>query len=85
MDLEKAPDVAYQDILKKFDLTWGVKGLIMTWSNLVVTWKDRPYISIISCGLRWVALVGCILDYFAIEMSIRAKNKTNQNTTISST
>ena len=45
---EKAPDVAYHDILNKFDLTWGVKGLIMTRSNLVVTWKDRPHMSIIS-------------------------------------
>jgi hypothetical protein len=39
-DLEKAPDVAYHDILDKFDLIWGVKGLIVTRSNLVVTWKD---------------------------------------------
>ena len=36
-DLEKAPDVAYQDVLNEFDETWGVKNLIVTWSNLVVT------------------------------------------------
>ena len=63
-DLEKTPDVAYQDVLNKFDLTWGVKNLIVTWSNLVVTWKDRPQMSIISwfpLGLRWFARVGCIL------------------------
>jgi hypothetical protein len=47
-DLEKAPDVAYHDILNNFDLIWGVKGLIVTRSNLVVTWKDRPQMSIIS-------------------------------------
>ena len=39
MDLEEAPDVAYQDVLEEFDLVWCVKGLIVTWSNLVVTWK----------------------------------------------
>ena len=27
-DLEKAPDVAYHDVLNEFDLTWGVKGLL---------------------------------------------------------
>ena len=48
MDLEKAPDVAYHDIRNKFDLTWGVKGLIVTQSNLVVTWKDRLQMGIIS-------------------------------------
>lgn len=31
----------------KFDLIWGVKGLTVTWSNLVVTWKDRHQVSII--------------------------------------
>ena len=41
-DLEEAPDVAYQNILKEFDSTWGVKNLIAIWSNLVVTWMDRP-------------------------------------------
>ena len=47
LHLEKALDVAYQDVLKEFDLTWGVKGLIMTRSNLVVTWKVRPHMGII--------------------------------------
>ena len=28
-DLEEAPDVAYQDVLKKFDPVWCVKGLIV--------------------------------------------------------
>ena len=36
MILEKAPDVAYQDVLNEFISTWGVKGLIVTRSNLVV-------------------------------------------------
>jgi hypothetical protein len=39
-DLEKFLDVAYHDILNKIDLTWGVKGLIVARSNLVITWKD---------------------------------------------
>ena len=41
-DFKKAMGVAYNDILNNCDLTWGVKGLIMTRSNLVVTWKDSP-------------------------------------------
>jgi hypothetical protein len=41
-DLEEAPNVAYQDILKEFDPNWGVKNLIVTKSNLVVTWMDKP-------------------------------------------
>ena len=36
-DLEKASDVTFQDVFNEFDLIWGVKGLIVTWSNLVVT------------------------------------------------
>ena len=47
MDLEKALGVAYHDILNKFDSTWGVKGFIVTRSNLVITQKDRPHMSII--------------------------------------
>ena len=47
-NLEKAPNVAYQDVLNECDSTWGVKGLIVTPSNLVVTWKVRPQIDIIS-------------------------------------
>jgi hypothetical protein len=37
LDLEKAPDVAYQDVRKEFDSIWGVKGLIMISSNSVLT------------------------------------------------
>lgn len=48
LDLEKAPDVAYQDILEELDLIWGGKGLIVTRSNLVVTWKVGPQMGIIS-------------------------------------
>lgn len=47
-DLEKALDVAYQDVLSEFDSVWGVKNLIMTRSNLVITWKVRPRMNIIS-------------------------------------
>jgi hypothetical protein len=36
-DLEKALKIVYQDVLNDFDSTWGVKGLIVTRSNSVVT------------------------------------------------
>ena len=55
MDLEKVPDVAYQDVLNEFDLTWGVKNHIVTPNNLVVTWMDKPHMGIVS----WVHL-GCV-------------------------
>ena len=42
-DLEEAPDVAYQDVLNELDSMWGVKNLIVTRSNLVVNWMDRPH------------------------------------------
>lgn len=45
-DLENALDVAYQDVLKGFDSIWCVKSLIVTQSNLVVTWKVRPWMRI---------------------------------------
>ena len=41
-DLQKAPDVTYQDILDEFNSVWCVKGFIVTCSNLVVTWKVWP-------------------------------------------
>ena len=51
-DLEKAPDVAYQDVLCEFDFVWCVKGLITTHSNLMVAWKVQAQMDIIS----WFAL-----------------------------
>jgi hypothetical protein len=50
-DFEKASDVASHDVLNEFDSTLGgggVKDLIVTWSNLVVTWKVRPQMGILS-------------------------------------
>ena len=42
-DLAEAPNVGFQDVLDEFDeLAWYVKGLIITRSNLEVTWKIRP-------------------------------------------
>jgi hypothetical protein len=38
-DLEKVPEVPYQDVLNQFDIVWCVTCLIVTHSNLVVTWK----------------------------------------------
>ena len=47
-DLQKTPNVAYQDVLDELDLVWCVKGLIIIHSNLMVTWKDRAQMCIIS-------------------------------------
>jgi hypothetical protein len=47
-DLEKAPDVAYEDALRGFNKVWCVQGLIVTHNILVVTWKVRPWMGIIS-------------------------------------
>ena len=66
-DLEKALDAAYDDMLNEFQLIWRVKNLIVTRSNLVVTWMDRLQMSIVSSfplRLRWFARVGCILGSF---------------------
>lgn len=41
-DLQKVMDVAYQDVLDKFDLIWCVKGRIVTRRNLVATWRIQP-------------------------------------------
>ena len=46
-DLKKTMYVAYQDVRNEFDSTWEVKGLIVAWSNLVVTWKVRPHMCIV--------------------------------------
>lgn len=59
--MEEAPDVAYRDILNEFDRTWRVKNLIVTHSNLDVTFMNRPHMSIISwvpLELRRLAQVG---------------------------
>ena len=68
------------------DLNWlggGVKGLIVTWSNLVVTWKVRPQMDIISwllLGLHWFTHVGCILAQFVqLNFSICAKKRRKWN------
>jgi hypothetical protein len=42
LDLEKAPNVAYQYVFNGFNSAWGVKGLIVTRSNLVITWEVGP-------------------------------------------
>lgn len=40
-DLDEVVDVAYQDVLDEFDSMWCIEGLIVTQSNLTVTWKVR--------------------------------------------
>ena len=65
--LEKAPDVAYQGVMNELSSTWGVKGLVMAYSNLAVTWKVRPQMCIVSWfrhGLHWLSHGGCILVPF---------------------
>ena len=47
-NLEKALDIGYRGILKEVDSIWSVKGLSMTSSNLVDTWKVKPHMGIIS-------------------------------------
>lgn len=47
-DSEKVPEVAYQDVLNEFDSIWRVKGLIVTHSIIVITWKVQPHMGIIS-------------------------------------
>lgn len=66
-DLEKAPDVAYQDILNEFGSTLRVKGLIVTRRNLVVKWKVRSHLGIISwfpLGVHWFSWDSCVLVPF---------------------
>lgn len=78
-DLEKAPDVVYEDVLNEFDSTWGSKGLIVTRSNVFVTWKVRPHMDISwsPLGLRWFAHVWLYFGYsFAIKFLICAKKET---------
>ena len=68
----------------EFDLICGVKGLIMTLSNLVVTSKVRPRMGIMSClplvfalvSPRWLYLV-LFLQFFLF-VSKKNKNKTKQ-------
>ena len=42
MDLQKDPNVAYHVILDEFGSIWCGKGLIVTYSNLVVSGKVQP-------------------------------------------
>ena len=59
----------------KFDLIWGAKGLIVTRSNLVVAWKVRLKMGIISwfsLGLCWLSQGGHCWFLFAVEFSICA-------------
>jgi hypothetical protein len=77
-DLEKGPDVAYQDVLKKFDSIWAVKGLIVTRSNLVVIVLERLDLKSIIVGSPMV-VVSCLL--LATNFSICDKNNKNKNKT----
>ena len=75
-DLEKAMEVAYQDVLYEFDSTWVVKGLIMTYSNLVVTWKVRPHMGIISSSLFGVHYFSeAVVLWFPYNLFLTQKKK----------
>ena len=47
-NLEKAPDVTYQDVFEEFNMVWCVKDLLVTCKNLTVIGKIRPQMNIIS-------------------------------------
>ena len=65
--LEKALDDAYQDVLKKIDSIWAIKGLIMTRSNLVAIVLERLDLKSIIVGSPMV-VVFCLL--VAIDFSV---------------
>lgn len=46
--IEKVPNVAYEDVIHNIMSIWCVKGLIITHSNFMATWKVRPQMGIIS-------------------------------------
>jgi hypothetical protein len=45
---KKTLDVAFHDVLDKYDLVGCVKELIVTRNNLVVAWEVQPQMVIIS-------------------------------------
>jgi hypothetical protein len=80
--LEKAPNVAYQNILHKFNSTWGVIDL----SNSMVTWKVRPHMGIIFyfpsvcvCYAR-VVVFGSFLAIDLNQFVPKTNKQTNKNT-----
>ena len=77
LNLEKARDVASQDVLNEHDWIWGVKDLNVTRSNLVVTWKVRPHMSIIS----WFPLGLCCFSFLQLIFQFvqKIKNKPKNN------
>ena len=68
-NLEKTPNVAYENVLNKFDSVWCVEGLIIIRSNLSVTWKIRAHVGIISwiCSILWRFSQGDMYFSFAME------------------
>lgn len=67
MNPEEAPNMAYHNILNEFSSTRGVKGFIVTHSNLVVMWKVRPHMGIIfwfPLGVCWLCHGDCIFIPF---------------------
>ena len=83
--MEEAPNASYQNALNEFDLMCGVKGLIMTRSNLVVTSKVRPRMGIMSClplgfalvSPRWLYLV-LFLQFFLFVSKKKTRTKQNK-------
>ena len=62
---------------------WGVKGLIVTWSNLVIMWKVRLHMGIIflfPLGLRWFSQGWLYFGHIlAIGFSNLCQGNTNLN------
>lgn len=69
-DLEK---VAYEDILKEFDKVWCVKDLIVTHSDLMITWKNESYF--LSSLRLWCLWGGCGLSRYWIGFNMCPKRK----------
>ena len=83
-DFNKVPDVAYQHVLDDFDLAWCHKGLIVTRSNLPVTWESQTldgHYFLVSLGLglvysRFVILVSLTIEYVSISTEEKEEEKT---------
>ena len=83
-DLEKGPDVSYYDIW--FDWEGGGSKASCDPEPVVITWKDRPHMCIISrfpLGLRCFDQVNCIIGYlYNWKFQYLLKREREENTMI---
>jgi hypothetical protein len=61
---KKTLKIAYNDVLEKSDRVWCLKGFIVTCSNLVFTWKARPWMGIISWPPWFVGFLKVVVIFF---------------------